>query len=54
MTNYVTVIKVAMKELSEIRKANRATDAQIRRLQTSTRKKLGSIRENLRHVEATR
>ena len=24
MTNYVTVIKVAMKELSEIRKANRA------------------------------
>lgn len=47
-------IKVAMKELSQIRVANRATDIEIRRLQTSTRKKLNRIRENLSHVEATR
>lgn len=54
MMNYLTVIKAAMKELSEIRKANRTTDAEIRRLQNSTRKKLGRIEENLRHVEAAR
>ena len=54
MANYLTVIKGAMKELSEIRKANRVTDAHIRRLQTSTRRKLCRIRENLRHVETTR
>ena len=54
MMNYLTVLKAAIKELSEIRKANRATDAEIRRLQSSTRKKLGRIEENLRHVEAAR
>ncbi|HEY9172466.1 MAG TPA: hypothetical protein VI136_09305 [Verrucomicrobiae bacterium] len=54
MMNYLTVLKAAIKELSEIRKANPATDAEIRRLQSSTRKKLGRIEENLRHVEAAR
>jgi hypothetical protein len=43
-----------MKELSEIRKTSRATDAEIRRLQSSTRRKLARIGENLRHVEAAR
>jgi len=54
MANYLTVIKGAIKELSEIRKANRVTDAHIRRLQTSTRRKLCRIRENLHHVETAR
>jgi hypothetical protein len=54
MMNYLTAIEAAVKELSEIRKANRATDAEIRRLQSSTRKKLARIGENLRHVETAR
>ncbi len=52
--NFLPALKIAIKELSAIRRANRATDAEIRRLQTSTRKKLGRIQENLRHVEAAR
>jgi hypothetical protein len=51
---YVEVIEAAKKELSAIRKANKGTDAEIRRLQTSTRKRLDRIQENLRHVEAVR
>jgi len=54
MASFTTLLKAAMKELSEIHKANKAQDAEIRRLQASTRKKLDRIRENLRHVEATR
>ena len=54
MNNYLDVLDTAMKELSDIRKANKATDAQIRRLRTSTRKKLSRIRENLHRVETTR
>ena len=52
--NFLPALNIAIKELSAIRRANRATDAEIRRLQTSTRKKLGRIQENLRHVEAAR
>ncbi len=54
MANYAIVLKAAVKELSAIRKANRVTDAEIRRLQASTRKKLSRIQENLRHVQAVR
>ena len=53
-TSSLTVIKAAMKELSAIRKANKTTDAEIRRLKTSTRQTLRRIEENLRHVEAHR
>ena len=51
---YMDVIAAAMKELTAIRKANKLTDAEIRRLQTATEKKLKRIEENLRHVEAVR
>ena len=54
LAGFTTLIKAAMKEVSEIHKANKAQNAEIRRLQASTRKKLDRIRENLRHVEATR
>ena len=37
MAEISAVIKAALKELSEIRKANRATDAEIRHLRTATR-----------------
>ena len=54
MANYAIVLKAAVKELSAIRKANKVTDAEIRRLQASTRRKLSRIQENLRHVQAVR
>ena len=43
----------SMREMAELHRANKADDAEIRRLQISTRKKLDRIRENLRHVQAT-
>jgi len=49
-----SLIKEAVQELASIRKANRATDFEIRRLGASTRKKLGRIREHVRYVQATR
>jgi len=54
MAGFSTLIKAAMRELASIRKANKATDAEIRRLKTSTRKKLSRIQQNLRYVEAVR
>ena len=54
VSGYLGALNTAMKELSAIRKANKTTDAEIRRLRSSTRKKLGRIRENLHHVEAAR
>ena len=54
LADFSTVIQAALRELSGIRKANKATDAEIRRLKTSTRKKLCRIQENLRHLEAVR
>lgn len=51
---YAQVLAAAMKELSVIRKANKAKDAEIRRLRASTRKRLNRIEANLRHVEAVR
>jgi len=49
-----TLMKEGLEELAAIRKENRALDAEIRRLGAATRKKLGRIRDNLRHVQATR
>jgi hypothetical protein len=53
IASYADVIEAATKELSVIRKANKAIDAEIRRLRASTRKRLERIQENLRHVEAS-
>ena len=53
-SRFAALIKRGLKELTEIHKANKVTDAEIRRLQASTRKKLNRIEENLRYVEAAR
>ncbi len=47
-----TYIRASLRELTMLHRANKADDAEIRRLQISTRKKLERIRENLRHVQA--
>jgi hypothetical protein len=46
-------IRASLRELTTLHRANKSDDAEIRRLQISTRKKLDRIRENLRHVQAT-
>ena len=51
---YSEIIADALKEISAIHKRNKTLDVEIRRLQSSTRKRLERIRENLRHVEAIR
>jgi hypothetical protein len=51
---FAAQIRGYLDELTLIRKANRATDVEIRQLRAATRKKFERIRENLRHVEATR
>ena len=51
---FSALIKEGFEELATIHKANKVTDAEIRRLQMSTRKKLDRIRENLRFVQAAR
>jgi hypothetical protein len=45
--------RASMREMAALHRANQADDAEIRRLQISTRKKLDRIRENLRPVQAT-
>ena len=51
---FAAQLRGCLEELTLIRKANRATDTEIRQLRAATRKKFDRIRENLRHVEATR
>lgn len=51
---YSEIIADALKEISALHKRNIALDAEIRRLQSSTKKRLDRIRANLRHVEAIR
>ena len=46
-------LRASMREMTALHRANQADNAEIRRLQISTRKKLDRIRENLRHVQAT-
>lgn len=46
-------VRASLRELTTIHRANKADDAEIRRLQSSTRKKLDRIWENLGHVQAT-
>jgi hypothetical protein len=51
---FAAQLRNCLDELALVRKANRVTDIEIRQLRAATRKKLDRIRENLRHVEATR
>jgi|GEM_PF-2421010 len=51
---FAAQLRSCLDELALVRKANRATDMEIRQLRAATRKKFDRIRENLRHVEATR
>jgi hypothetical protein len=48
------LLKEAVKEMQALHKANKATDTEIQRLRTATRKNLSTIRKNLRHVQADR
>ncbi|HWF18274.1 MAG TPA: hypothetical protein VG754_03360 [Verrucomicrobiae bacterium] len=48
---YAVIIRDGLKELAAIHRANKTDDAEIRRLQSSTRKKLDRIWKNLRHVQ---
>jgi len=48
------LLKEAVKEMQALHKANKATDTEIQRLRTSTRKNLSTIRKNLRPVQADR
>ncbi len=45
-------LRASLKELTAIHRANKAADTEIRKLQSSTRKKLDRIWENLRYVQA--
>lgn len=46
-------IRTSLRELTTLHRANKADAAEIRRLQSATRKKLDRIWENLGHVQAT-
>jgi hypothetical protein len=45
-------IRASLRELTTLHRANKADDAEIRRLQISTRKKLDRFRGNLRQLQA--
>ena len=51
-SGFTAFFRESLRELTAIHRANKADDAEIRRLQSSTRKKLDRIRENLSHVQA--
>ena len=51
---FAAQLRGCLEELTLTRKLNRTTDAEIRQFRVATRKKFDRIRENLRHVEATR
>ena len=51
-SGFSTFFRESLRELTAIHRANKADDAEIRRLQSSTRKKLDRIRQNLSHVQA--
>ena len=53
-SQFTVQLRGCLDELALIRKVNRTADAEIRQLRAATRKKFDRIRENLRHVEATR
>jgi len=49
---FTDFLREANHEMAAIRRANKVSHAEIRRLQISTRKKLDRIQEILRHVQA--
>ncbi len=51
-SGFAAFFRESLRELAAIHRANVADNAEIRRLQSSTRKKLDRIRENLNHVQA--
>jgi hypothetical protein len=51
-TKFSAFFRSSMREMAALHRANKASDAEIRRLQTATRKTLDRIRQNLRHVQA--
>jgi len=51
-TKFSAFLRAATREMTEIHRANKASDAEILRLQISTRKTLDRIREILRLVQA--
>ena len=51
---FAAFFRESLRELSAIHRANRSDDAEIRKLQSSTRKKLDRIWENLGYVQAAR
>ena len=51
-SGFAEFFRESLRELAALHRANKADDAEIRRLQSSTRKKLDRIRENLSHVQA--
>lgn len=51
-TKFSALFRATMREMTALHRANKASDAEIRRLQSSTRKKLDRIWENLGHVQA--
>jgi hypothetical protein len=50
---FASFFRASLRELTTLHQANKADAAEIRRLQTSTRKKLDRIWENLGHAQAT-
>ena len=53
-TGFAAFFRASLRELTTLHRANQAADAEIRKLQSSTRKKLDRIGQNLRHVQTTR
>jgi len=49
---FTASLRASLRELARLHRANKADDAEIRRLQSLTRKKLDRIWENLGHVQA--
>jgi hypothetical protein len=49
---FTDFLRSATREMTTLHRANIVSDAEIRRLQISTRKKLDRIQEILRHVQA--
>ena len=49
---FSTFFRSSMREMAALHRANKASDLEIRRLQTATRKTLDRISQNLRHVQA--
>lgn len=52
-SKYLDAIDDSLKEMTRIRKSMKKTDAELRRLEVSSRRKFDEIWTIIRHVEAT-